>query len=281
MDAYYVERVIEIFSGFQWTDAVDIFLLALALYGIFVSLKRVNSLYLISILAIISVGCLVAGLFGLSASRKLLEFSFFGFFVMLIFLYHAEIKRWVWQRNKLQAGGFSSLVHKGSYDETKNCVEGIVRAVQNLSKNETGALLVIVPNTIPNHIIESGVKMDAAVSSHLIETVFIPKSPLHDGAMLIAGTKVIAAGCFLPLTQKMSFPKEVGTRHRAGVGITETSDVVSIIVSEETGIISVAVDGKLERYVDSVKLREILENVFGIKDNLELYANKNTQTSRD
>lgn len=104
--------------------------------------------------------------------------------------------------------------------------------------------------------------MDAYISSQLIEGIFFPKAPLHDGAMVINNYKIQAAGCFLPLTQNANIPKELGTRHRAGIGITETSDVIALIVSEETGIITIAQRGKISRYADYDQLRKTLGNYY-------------------
>ena len=132
-----------------------------------------------------------------------------------------------------------------------------------MSKNDTGAIIVLATDNVPSQIIDSGVKLDADISSELIESVFFPKTPLHDGAMIISDTKIIAAGCFLPLSQNMTkIPKDLGTRHRAGIGVTETIDVVSLIVSEETGIISIARAGRLARYADFEALKKTLNKYY-------------------
>ena len=113
-----------------------------------------------------------------------------------------------------------------------------------------GALIVLSNGNLPKEIVDSGVRLNSNISNQLIEGIFIPQAPLHDGAMIIYGDKIQAAGCFLPLT-KRDFPKDYGTRHRAGIGITEIADVSTIIVSEETGIVSVVKRGVITRYVDS------------------------------
>ena len=147
-------------------------------------------------------------------------------------------------------------------DKIKSCINEIIKALQDMSKNDVGAIIVLSNDNVPSQIVESGVTLDSDISSELIESVFFPKTPLHDGAMVINGTKIVAAGCFLPLTQKDNIPKELGTRHRAGIGITETIDVVSIIVSEETGIISIARAGKIVRYADVELLKKTLGNYY-------------------
>ena len=126
-----------------------------------------------------------------------------------------------------------------------------------------GAIIVLANGNIPNPILESGVRLDSDISSELIESVFFPKTPLHDGAMIINGTKIVSAGCFLPLSQNVdNIPKDLGTRHRAGIGVTETIDVVTFIVSEETGIISVAKEGKITRYADVEILKKTLASYY-------------------
>jgi diadenylate cyclase len=131
-----------------------------------------------------------------------------------------------------------------------------------MSKNDIGAILVFSNTKIPSTMIDSGVKLDSDISSALVESIFFPKTPLHDGAIIIQNDKIQAAGCFLPLSQESDLPKELGTRHRAGIGVTEMLNVFSIIVSEETGIISIARGGKITRYADSDTLRQTLKDYY-------------------
>ena len=176
-------------------------------------------------------------------------------------LYSVELKRIILAHQSMKLTNLNHL----SLDEerVKKCISEIIRALQNMSKNDVGAIVVLSNGNVPSQILDSGVVLDSDVSSELIESVFFPKTPLHDGAMIINGTKIVAAGCFLPLSQNVdNIPKDLGTRHRAGLGITETIDVVSIIVSEETGIISIAKAGKITRYADFEALRKTLTRYF-------------------
>lgn len=182
------------------------------------------------------------------------------FVIVTVILYTVEIKRLLWARRSLK---LNDVKHGDgvSYDEEQiqNCISEIIKALQNMSKNDVGAILVLSTGNVPNQILDSGVRIDSDISSELIESVFFPKTPLHDGAMVINGTRIVAAGCFLPLSQNVdNIPKDLGTRHRAGIGVTENIDVMSIIVSEETGIISVARAGKITRYADSETLKRTL-----------------------
>lgn len=186
------------------------------------------------------------------------------YLVIIIVLYSVELKRIIWARMHMKLVDVKHGADR-SYDEEKveRCISETIKALQNMSKNDTGAIIVLSTGNIPSQIIDSGVTMDAEISSELIESVFFPKTPLHDGAMIISDTKIVAAGCFLPLSQNMdNIPKDLGTRHRAGIGITETIDVVSLIVSEETGIISIARAGKISRYADFETLRKTLNKYY-------------------
>ncbi len=185
------------------------------------------------------------------------------FLVVVLVLYSVEIRRLIWNRKNSR---MLDVKHDGlSIDEerAKICVNEIIKALQDMSKNDVGAIVVLASSNVPNQILDSGVKLDSDISAELIESVFFPKTPLHDGAMIINGTRIVAAGCFLPLSQNVdNIPKDLGTRHRAGLGITESIDVVSIIVSEETGIISVARGGQLTRYADTETLKKVLTKYY-------------------
>ena len=186
------------------------------------------------------------------------------FLVIIIVLYSVELKRIIWAHMNIK---LADVKHGDgrSYDEERveKCINEIIKALQNMSKNDIGAIIVLSTGNVPSQIIDSGVTLDSDISSELIESVFFPKTPLHDGAMIISDTKIVAAGCFLPLSQNMdNIPKDLGTRHRAGIGITETIDVVSLIVSEETGIISIAKAGRITRYADFETLKKTLNKYY-------------------
>ncbi len=186
-----------------------------------------------------------------------------AFVVCIILLFATEIKRSVWnvKISNRQHKDVSSIV-KSSAKTVTFCINEIIKAVQTMAKNDTGAIIVLSSTKIPDNIVNSGVRLDANISSAVIESVFFPKTPLHDGAMIIQNDKILAAGCFLPLSQETDLPKELGTRHRAGIGITEMINVTAIIVSEETGIISIAQGGKITRYADSEMLRQKLKEFY-------------------
>ncbi len=151
-------------------------------------------------------------------------------------------------------------------EELQSSVEEIIKACQRLSKTDTGALILIA-DTISDSILDSGTTINAKISADLLRTLFFPKTPLHDGAVVIMNNKVVTAGCYLPLTQEDIYPREFGTRHRAAIGVSEAfPGLTAIVVSEETGIISAMHDRKVKRYLDAEQLREILYCAFGLSD---------------
>ncbi len=185
--------------------------------------------------------------------------------VMLI-IFSVEVKKYFWDVHATKAATAEKPVRGGteivSQADTERCITNIVKALQNMSKNNVGALIVLSKGSLPKQVLQSGVGLNAEISTQLIEGVFFPKAPLHDGAMVIQGHKIQAAGCFLPLTQKTSYPKEYGTRHRAGIGITEVANVISLVVSEETGIISIIKQGNVTRYADYDMLMDALKDYY-------------------
>jgi diadenylate cyclase len=184
--------------------------------------------------------------------------------VMLI-IFSVELKKYFWDIHTTKektaekiAGGAEVI----SQAETERCITSIVKALQNMSKNNVGALIVLSCGGLPKQVMQSGTVLGAEISKQIIEGIFFPKSPLHDGAMVIQGHKIQAAGCLLPLTQKTNYPKEYGTRHRAAIGITEVANVISLVVSEETGIISIVKQGNVTRYADYDMLMEALKDYY-------------------
>lgn len=151
-----------------------------------------------------------------------------------------------------------------SDDDLQKTIKEIVKACQNMSKNRCGALIVVAPTSVSHHTLDTGIELNALVSYQLIESIFNTKSPFHDGAIIIKDNRVLAAGCFLPLSQNQSLDKNLGTRHRAGIGITEETDMLTIIVSEENGIISIAQGGELRRFITMERLSDILYDTYKI-----------------
>lgn len=179
--------------------------------------------------------------------------------IVLAILFQPEIRR---AFEKIGAGKLISINQPNQNEaEAVNVTEEIIRAVQRMSGQLTGALIVIQNREPLSDIAESGTQIYAKVSAPLIENIFTPSTPLHDGAIIINGNVILAAGCFLPISSNPYLTQEVGTRHRAALGLSEKTDSIVIVVSEETGIVSSAIGGKLTKYLDSNNLRTILEEI--------------------
>ncbi len=259
------EAIKGIFTDFShnWIIVIEAVFLFLIIYFVLKILYENNAKKLIPVYVVLIVCTGAVTLF----SRHLSSDVFYIFLLLLslffLLLFSVEIKRSIWNRGKrvIPASGEAAAKNTAVSARADEYITGIVKAVQALSKSNTGALIVLSNGNLPKEIIDSGVQLNANISNQLIEGIFIPKAPLHDGAMIIYGDKIQAAGCFLPLTQK-DFPKDYGTRHRAGIGVTEVADVSTIIVSEETGIVSVVKRGEISRYVDSESLRRFLKDYY-------------------
>lgn len=251
-----------VISDFDVLDGILIaafFVLFMFLFGLLNknNANKISALFLIYLLFASAI-CIETG-----ASRIEYTLLIVAFIICIVLLFATEIKRSVWnvKINKPQMRDVANAVRNSAKTVNHNINE-IIKAIQAMSKNDIGAIIVLSNTKIPDNVLSSGVKLDADISSALIESVFFPKTPLHDGAMIIQNDKILAAGCFLPLSQETDLPKELGTRHRAGLGITEVLNVTSIIVSEETGIISIAQGGKIRRYADSEELKKTLKEFY-------------------
>ena len=262
MLSFFTERILPILKDIGTTEIIVIALFFLSILALLTLLSNnnANKISFVFFFYTILVSALSVLLKLQSIEYLLLLVSFI---VCVIVMFSTEIKRSVWVRKnpKIVSNDVASAVRSNQQAVNKNINE-IIKALQNMSKNDVGAILVLSNTKIPTSIIDSGVKIDSDISSALIESIFFPKTPLHDGAIIIQNDKIQAAGCFLPLSQETDLPKELGTRHRAGLGVTEVLNVVSIIVSEETGIISIAKGGKITRYADSEMLRKTLKEYY-------------------
>lgn len=184
--------------------------------------------------------------------------------IMFCVVYQSDLKSLV-SRLHTKNDDVRYAAHGNSEDDLLVAVTEIVKATQELSKNDTGALIIVCAGSVPVNVVETGTRLNCLVSSAVLESIFNTKSPLHDGAVIIKDNTILAAGCFLPLTQRDDLSHDLGTRHRAAIGISEEAPVLSIVVSEESGIVSVVKNkGEIKRYMTSERLSEELEHAYGI-----------------
>ncbi len=208
----------------------------------------------------------------LTVARYILHYVIFAFIVMCCVVYQSDLKA-IFQRIANPRGSAGLHTGMNSDDELREATAEILIACQDMAKQDVGAIIIIdTDNGINETILDTGTRLDAELSAALLESIFNTKAPLHDGAVIVRGNKVVAAGCFLPLTQR-NVEKEMGTRHRAAIGITEDTNVLSIVVSEETGIISVVRKGEIRRYMTMDKLKDEIEETYGISSRAVAYRN--------
>lgn len=198
--------------------------------------------------------------------------TFFALFLFATYLiaafvfFGADFRRDIFRFTLKRWYDKDSLTHNIAAEELHKSVREIIKACQRLSKTDTGALIIISDNMLDS-ILDSGTKINAEITAELLETLFFPRTPLHDGAVVITANKVVSAGCYLPLTQDTNLPREFGTRHRAAIGVSEVYPSLTVlVVSEETGIISAMHDGKVKRYLDVEQMKAILECAMRLSD---------------
>lgn len=251
-----MNELVNLIKAIRFSDFVDIAIIAYILYKIFQVIRRTRAEQLLKGLFILLVATKLSEILQLRAINWVLRNAMTVGVIALLIVFQPEL------RNALESLGrnkvFTKFIFSTEQESSAEVVEEIVKAVRYLSKSSIGALIVIERETGLNDIINTGTKMESFISGELLINIFIPNTPLHDGAVLIRGNKIMAAGCFLPLSQNNDISKDLGTRHRAGIGITEISDAICVIVSEETGTISIAQNGKISRYLDVKTLKEVL-----------------------
>jgi len=250
--------MLEFFSvpHLTWTAVLDIVVVAVIIYQLLVFIKGTRAVQMALGLALIVVFFYFSRWIALETVSWMVTNILPYFVFVIIVIFQHEIRRALVRFGQAPLfGGFSTINRNEFYDE-------IVLAVRTLATNQTGALIVIERDIGLKTYIESGIALDAALSYDLLVSIFNPSVPLHDGAVIIQNRRIAAGACFLPLTVKPRLSKELGTRHRAAIGVTEETDAVAIVVSEETGAISFAHDGEIERYLDPDTLRQRLRNAF-------------------
>ena len=256
-----MERFFEnVFSGIGITDIVDILIVAFVIYKLLGLIKQTRAEQLLKGVLVLVVATFVTDLMNLHTINWLLKGTVALGAVAILVVFQPELRRALeyMGRSQLMKGSFSQV----DKEKGKHITAQIIRAIENFSTNRVGALMVFEKETSLMDIIETGTVIDAEISDQLLGNIFYEGAPLHDGALIIRQDRAYAAGCVLPLTQNKDLNKELGTRHRAGIGITENSDALVIIVSEETGVISMASEGKLTRFLDIKTVEKMLLNMY-------------------
>ncbi|NLL42736.1 MAG: TIGR00159 family protein [Firmicutes bacterium] len=240
---------------FTIRDAIDILIVAYVVYKVINSIQGTRATTLVKGLAIVFASSVVARALSLRTVSWLLDQAITLFLVALPVVFYPELRRGLEQLGRGRLFGWSSP--RGAGQQTLD-LDSVVKACGVLSSKKTGALIVFQRQTGLHEYLETGVRLDALISTELLLNIFEPNSPLHDGAVIISEGRIVSAGCVLPLTDSR-LRGGLGTRHRAAVGMSEQTDAVIVVVSEETGTISLAVGGHLRRYLTEARLREQLQ----------------------
>ena len=254
----YLQEFINTITGMIWSDYLDIAVVAFLIYRLLPLLKTPSTMRIArTVLAVVVIAAVteIAQLWTLSWIIK--QFLSVGL-LSLVILFQPELRRML---NRLGSVKLSSLLGSSKpVQEMDNVITQTVMACEIMSKEKVGALIVFAREARLDEYFKTGTQIDGQVSEQLLRNIFFPKASLHDGAMIIRDGRVAAAGCVLPLSDSHRLSADLGTRHRAGVGMSEVSDAVVVIVSEETGTISVAVNGMLKRHLASQTLERLLHN---------------------
>ena len=247
-----------------FADIIDILIVAVILYELLLLTRHTRGSALLKGVFLLLVIALLSSLLGLVSLNWLLNAILQNSAIVLVILFQPEL------RKALERMGRSRLMTKrsrnpGAEDERELLISEILQTISDLSKRRVGALIVFERKTGLEDVIETGTRLNATISAPLLENIFEPNTPLHDGAVVIRDGIIEAAACILPLAEASGVSRELGTRHRAAIGISENTDAIVLVVSEETGIASMAKDGALTRPMTQAKLRELLNKIYSEK----------------
>ena len=255
LNKFYVPRI-------EWTDIIEILFIAFVLYSILVWIKDTKAWSLLKGIIVVGVFTIIAYILNLRTILWIASKTISVGIIALVIIFQPELRRALEQlgRKRIVSGlfNFGEGKDKGELFSAKTAEE-IVKAVYDMAAVRTGALIVIEHDMMLEEYIRTGIEVDGIVASQLLINIFEHNTPLHDGAVVVRENRVVAATCYLPLSDNVNLSKELGTRHRAGVGISEVTDSFTIIVSEETGAVSVATGGEILRNIDKESLRNKLE----------------------
>jgi len=248
--------------SFSVLDFVDILIIAFVSYHIILLIKDTPAVQLIKGLVLLFIASFIADQLGLRTINWLLKGVMAMMVVALPIIFQPEIRRGLLKMGKRGFFINTSFLHKESDKKIEQLINGLVMVMPMLSSKHKGALVVLEREVGLKDILETGIFLNSEFSPELLYSIFMPDSPLHDGAVIIRGNKIVGANCILPLSERLDISKSLGTRHRAALGLSEQTDALIIIVSEETGNISIALDGKITRPMEPQGLKKMLTHLY-------------------
>lgn len=268
------DYIIQIFKLIKPIDIIDIIIVAYLIYQSIKLIKDTRAEQLLKGIIILVIFTQLSAWLRLNTINYILRNTMQVGVIALIIVFQPELRRGLEQVGRSRLGQMFKFDEEDEQNAVEKTIEEVAKAVNTLSENRIGALIVFERETRIGDIIRTGIKLDAALTGELLVNIFIPNTPLHDGAVVIRENKIIAAACFLPLTEEQIFNKQLGARHRAALGITENSDSVVVVVSEETGRISLALDGDLTRNLTVEILKKALNKTLSLDESKRNSTNK-------
>lgn len=257
-----IQNIFGVIAGINVGDVLDIILLSLLIYKAFQLVRETHAGQLMKGVIYLVIINIFVNLLDMSVMQIILRVVWEIGIIALIVLFQPELRQLLEKLGKSKLGMFGrSTTVQEDEAAIRSAIDDIVKSCVAMSESKTGALIVLEQTTILSDVVETGTLVDAALSRELLCNMFYPKSPLHDGAVIVRENRICAASCILPLTQNTDISRELGTRHRAAIGMSEQTDAVVVVVSEETGIISLAEKGALKRELNSITLKTELESI--------------------
>lgn len=266
------DYIIKFIRILRINDIIDIFIVAIAVYYFMSAIRGTRAVQLVKGILVIVAVYMTSSILRLHTLNYILsalvQVAMFG----VIVIFQPELRTLLEKMGRLKVGHFLGIAADpfGEKRLTEAVIENVSRAAAEMSQSRTGALIVIERHTRLGEYMNSGTLMNADVSSELLGNIFVPSTPLHDGAVIIRDNKIITAGCVLPLTANTNLASELGTRHRAALGLSETSDAVIVVVSEETGKISIAINGSLTRNLTEQSLKKALTKLLTVTETADI-----------
>lgn len=259
-----------IFNRPRLIDLIDILLLTIIIYELLVNVRQTRVSQMLKGILILLAATWLSDILGMRTIHALLAWMINAGPVLLIVLFQSEIRRILEELGNNSMFDSSALsMREGN---TELIIDEMILALEHMARRKVGALIVVENKIHLNDVIATGTRVDGIISQPLIENIFEPNTPLHDGAVVVRGDRVVAAACLLRLSDTTGVGRDLGTRHRAGLGVSEISDATVFIVSEETGIISMAEGGRLVRHLDEASLRQILHGLYDTNQERDLRA---------
>lgn len=264
----YFEQIKRALLSFNFvSDLLDVLLVAFVIYSLVKLIKDTRASLLVKgVVALVVVYAFVS-FFNMEVSKYILGLVFGNLLIILVIIFSPEIRQALENVGRSSVSSFNIFGFKNRDESViqqaiNDSINSVCRACSDLSDKQIGALIVFENKITLNEISQTGTLLDAQVTQELICNIFFPKAPMHDGAVVIKEGRIVAAGCILPLTAKNDLSSELGTRHRAAIGMSESSDAIVVVVSEETGLISVSIKGEIKRNISAGELRETLTKAF-------------------